>query len=47
MYEDYVYSPMAKKWCVEYGVLSKEDAEKACKEMGIVTVRLDLNSLEV
>lgn len=28
-------SKMAKKWCVEYGVLEWEVAAKLCKELGI------------
>jgi hypothetical protein len=30
---------MAKKWCLEYGVLKWADAEVLCKELGISIVR--------
>jgi hypothetical protein len=32
-------SRMAKKWCVEYGVLKWAEAETICKELGIPVVR--------
>lgn len=32
-------SKMAKKWCLEYGVLKWADAEALCKELGISIVR--------
>lgn len=30
---------MAKKWCLEYGVLKWAEAEALCKELGISIVR--------
>lgn len=35
---------MAKKWCLEYGVLKWADAEALCKELGISIVRRPLDS---
>ena len=32
-------SPMARKWCVEYGILKAPAAEKICKQMNIPVVR--------
>lgn len=30
---------MARKWCLEYGVLKWADAEALCKELGVAIVR--------
>jgi hypothetical protein len=36
---------MAKKWCLEYGVLKWAEAEALCKELGVAIVRRAAQSL--
>lgn len=38
-------SKMARKWCLEFGVLKWAEAEALCKELGVAIVRIALRFL--